>query len=132
MFEDSFRWPFMLISVRKSEDLWVRPCLSDHNLCRVFSPLLDSTGWTIDDSIDALSDKFQAQLREDKLVGLLDSYFPLQRHCSRAKQAEASALSLGNLKGIRCYLRDRSLRRTETSGCGSALWEIMFQKYLIS
>ncbi|TQV90245.1 Glycoside hydrolase, clan GH-D [Cordyceps javanica] len=91
----------MLISERKHEGLWVQPRLSDYDLCRALSTLLESTDWTINDSIDALSDKFQAQLQEDRVAGLPDCFFPLHGHDSRDEQAEAAAPSLRHLKEIR-------------------------------
>lgn len=98
----------MLISERKHKGLRVQPRLSDYDLCRALSPLLNSADWTIDESIDTLSDKFQAQLREDRVAGLPDCFFPLHSYTSRDEQAEAAAPSLRHLKEISFfYLRDR-------------------------
>ncbi|KAM3497097.1 hypothetical protein MY10362_009537 [Beauveria mimosiformis] len=90
----------MLISARKHEGLWLRSGLSDDNLCRHLSPLLDPTDTAIDISIESISDRFQAQLQKDKVVGLPDIFLPLARHYGLAKQAQVATASVGYLKSI--------------------------------
>ncbi|OAA34478.1 Glycoside hydrolase, clan GH-D [Cordyceps fumosorosea ARSEF 2679] len=90
----------MLISMRKKEDLRIQLYSSDYNLCRALSPLLESTDWTINDSLDTLSDKFQAQLSKNKVVGLPDCFLPLQRRYCRGEQAEAAKLNLKLLQNL--------------------------------
>ncbi|OAA42777.1 Glycoside hydrolase, clan GH-D [Cordyceps fumosorosea ARSEF 2679] len=88
----------MLINLRRNKDLVVQPCSNDDEVPRDLLPLLDSSDWPIN-GIDDLSDKFQAQLREDRVVGLPGCFFPLQRHYTYDEQAKAAAPSL-------CYLRE--------------------------
>ncbi|KAM3499402.1 hypothetical protein MY10362_007338 [Beauveria mimosiformis] len=88
----------MLIILRRNKDLVVQPCSNDDEVPRDLLPLLDSSDWPIN-GIDDLSDKFQAQLREDRVVGLPGCFFPLQRHYTHDEQAKAAAPSL-------CYLRE--------------------------
>ncbi|KAJ2976465.1 hypothetical protein NQ176_g4936 [Zarea fungicola] len=89
-----------LIIARKNADFWVRRGLSDEDLCRVLSPLLDSTGRAIDTSLDSLSIEFQIQLRSDKVADLPQFFFPLQHHASRSEQVEIATSSLNYLETI--------------------------------
>ncbi|KAM3505686.1 hypothetical protein MY11210_007876 [Beauveria gryllotalpidicola] len=88
----------MLIILRRNKDFAVQPCSNDDEISRALSPLLGSSDWPIN-GIDDLSDKFQAQLREDRVVGLPGCFFPLKCHYTHDEQAKAAAPSL-------CYLRE--------------------------
>lgn len=91
-----------LIQSRQKKKLRVRPCLSEHTLCQVLSPLLDYPDQTINGSINTLSHLFEAQLRRDRVVGLPFFCFPLQRCEGNSGQARAVARTFS-------YLREKTI-----------------------
>ena len=86
-----------LVCERKNETLHLQGGLSDADLCRTLSSVLNA-GTCQGDSLEAISDKLQAQLREDRVTGLPVLFSELEHYHSRTEQAKVATRSLDYLK----------------------------------
>ncbi|KAJ3485787.1 hypothetical protein NLG97_g6744 [Lecanicillium saksenae] len=111
-----------LISARKHEGLWLRPGLSDDELCQALLPLLDVSDGLNDLSFESISSRLQAQLQKDRVARLPNIFFALTPHYGLETQAQAAKASLDYLKGIGIISQmghtDEERLQTAAQACG--------------
>ncbi len=86
-----------LICDRRNEIFHLQKGLSDTSLCRTLSSVVNAGSYQ-GDSLDAVSDSLEAQLRKDRVTGLPALLSVLQHYHSRTEQANVALRILNYLK----------------------------------
>lgn len=89
-----------LHSLRKHEELRLPLGLSDDKLYRTLSLQLNATNSVINTSIESISDRFEVQLQQDRVVGLPPIFLPLAHYNDVEKQDEAATVGLQYLNDV--------------------------------